>query len=255
MTGRDRGRRLSYVLWAAFVASVAASGFMLLPACGLLTPLAAALPVLGWNFCPAEPSGLSAETERGAALTKLVRQLELELAQKNLECASIPPPPPSPLQLPTEAGPLRPQQTAALKPPPPPPPKPEPPSPMLKMPDKPTDDLSFLKGCWRTDPFQHSPTHAPGVSRYCFDDKGNGQLEFRRPTNPGYVCRAPARARYEGQQLRIRDSDTKCTDGSQWFADSLECRRGAGNIAQCSGTANNGRGGTDSWTSRLNRVD
>ena len=89
----DRGRRLSYALWAVFVVSVAAAGFMLVPACGLLTPLATALPLAGWNFCPAAPLALSAETERGAALTKLVRQLELELAQKSLECASLPPPP------------------------------------------------------------------------------------------------------------------------------------------------------------------
>ncbi len=257
MTDGNQGRRLSYALWAAFVASVAVSGVMLLPACGLLVPLATAIPLLGgWNFCPAAPLALSAETERGATLAKLARQLELELAQKSLECASIPPPPPLPLQLPTEAGPARPQQTAALKPPPPPPPppKPEPPSPVLKLPDKPTEDYSFLKGCWRTDPFRHSPTHDPGISSYCFDEKGNGQLEFRRPGHPGYVCRAPAQARYEGQQLRIRDADTKCTDGSQWFADNLECRRGADNVAQCSGKASNGRGGIDTWTSRLNRV-
>src|SRR5690606_20806128 len=29
--------------------------------------------------------------------------------------------------------------------------------------------LAFAKGCWRTDPFQHSPQQRPGISQYCFD--------------------------------------------------------------------------------------
>jgi len=251
VTDRSRSRPLSYALWMAFVAIVIVSGVVLLRACGLLMPIATAIPLLGWNFCPSPPPALSAETERGAELAKVARQLELELAQKRLECASIPPSPPSPLQLPTEAGPLRPQQTAALKPPPPP--KPEPPSPVLKMPDKPTEDYSFLKGCWRTDPFRHSPLVPPGISTYCFDDKGNGQLEFHRPGQSGYSCRAPARARYEGQQLRIRDSDTRCSNGGEWYADTLNCRRGEGDVAQCSGSANS-PDGRQAWTVRLNRV-
>ncbi|MFI5001819.1 MAG: hypothetical protein ACHQK9_18205, partial [Reyranellales bacterium] len=215
MTASSNRLRLSYALWAAFVAIVAVAGFVLLRACGFLMPLAGALPGLGWNFCPGTPDALSIETERTATLGKLARQLELELAQKNLACASIPPPAVPPLELPIQPGPALPQQSAALKPPP------EPESPVLKMPEKPTEDLSFLKGCWRTDAFKHTPALPPGVSTYCFDDKGNGQLEYRRLNNPGYVCRAPARAKYEGQQLSIRDSDTKCSDGGNWYADVL----------------------------------
>ena len=105
---------LSVVLWAAFGVIVAAGAAVLLRACGL--PMAA----LGWDFCPTPPTALSAEAERGASLRKLMGQLELELAGKVLACASIPPPKPPPLELPTRAGPIRPQQTALLKPPPPP---------------------------------------------------------------------------------------------------------------------------------------
>jgi hypothetical protein len=109
------------VLWLGFVTITASAGVVLLPACGVSMPLAAALPAFGRDFCPATPLALSTETERGATLSRLAGQLELELARKNLACASIPPPPPAPLELPTRPGPARPQQTAALKPPPPPP--------------------------------------------------------------------------------------------------------------------------------------
>ncbi len=237
--GRVRRSRLPAMLWVAFVAVVAAVGLVLLRACGLL------VPALGWNFCPSLPLALSAEAEHGANLSKQVRKLELELARKSLACASIQSPSLPSLELPTHPGASRPQQTAQLKPPP---------SPVLKMPEKPTENYSFLKGCWRTDPFRHSPRRpAPGVSTYCFDDKGNGQLEFHRPSEPGYSCRAPAQARFSGQEMIIRDSDTTCTNGGRWWADNLVCRRSEGGIAQCSGTSHDDIGPT-SWTVLLNRV-
>ena len=114
MTGRGAGSALSAALWVGFVAVVAAVGVVLLPACGM-QPLAAAVPMVSWDFCPAAPLALSAETEREAALKKLARQLELEIANKDLACVSIPRPLPPPFELPTQAGPVRPQQTAALK--------------------------------------------------------------------------------------------------------------------------------------------
>ena len=120
------------------------------------------------------------------------------------------------------------------------------------MPEKPTD-LSFLKGCWRSDPFKHTPTHQPGVSTYCFDDKGNGQLEFTRPGQPGYICRTTAQARFEGQALRVRDADGTCSDGGKWYADELKCERGAGDVAECGGTSNT-PSRPHSWTVRMSRV-
>ncbi len=233
-------RLISYMLWAAFAAVVVVVGVVLLRACGLLTPLSGVLPGVGWNFCRAAPSALSAEVSRGEDLTKLALRLELELARKNLECASLPLPP-------VEPAPPKPQQSTEARPPPPTP------DPVLKIPDKPAEDYAFLKGCWRTDPFKHTPSHQAGVSTYCFDDKGNGQLEFQRPGQPGYSCRTTAQARFEGQQLRIRDTDATCSDGGQWYADVLNCQRAEGDIAQCSGSANT-PAGPHTWTVRMNRV-
>ncbi|MFI4999464.1 MAG: hypothetical protein ACHQK9_06255 [Reyranellales bacterium] len=105
------GLWLALMLWAVFGTVVIGIGFVLLRACGLPLPLAP-------DFCPAAPPTLSAEAERGATLARLVGQLERELAERNLACASIPPPLPPPLELPTHAGRLVPQQTAQLKPPP-----------------------------------------------------------------------------------------------------------------------------------------
>ena len=97
----------------------------------------------------------------------------------------------------------------------------------------PTNDYSFMSGCWRTDPFRHEPMQGqPGVSSYCFDANGNGQLEWRRGRT---ACRTRAFARFDGPTLRIRDGDSSCNDGSRWYADQLVCQRGADNVAQCSG--------------------
>src|SRR5207244_2001422 len=99
---RTLASALSVVLWMAFGATVILGGVVLLRACGL------SAMALGWDFCPAIPPALSAETERGTDLARQARRLELQLAQKNLACASIPPPPPPPFELPIHAGTLRP---------------------------------------------------------------------------------------------------------------------------------------------------
>lgn len=249
-------RALTIGLWLALVGAVGAAYALLLPACGLLP---------GTNYCPEAPIGLAGESERGAALTREVAELEKLLMQRRLACAIVPPPPQPPLELPKSDGPPRPQQTAALKPPekpperpkPPekPPEKPKPPEPVLKIPEKPTNDLSFIKGCWRTDPFKHRPTQPDfGISTYCFDEQGNGRLEFKRQGKADYVCRPTARARFSGGNLVIQDSDTNCSNGDPWWADHLTCRRDADGVALCSGYADGGPGGRDEWTVRLHRV-
>ena len=88
-----QGVLLSIALWIALVGVVGAAYAMLLPACGLLPSS---------NFCPRPPTGLTGETERGAALARVANQLELELTRRKLACASIPPPEAPPLELPTE---------------------------------------------------------------------------------------------------------------------------------------------------------
>ncbi len=102
------------------------------------------------------------------------------------------------------------------------------------MPSAPTDDYSFMQGCWRTDPFRHESMQSqPGVSSYCFDQTGDGQLEWRRGRT---ACRTRAQAHFSGSNLRLRDADTTCNDGSHWYADQLICQRGADNVANAAAT-------------------
>ena len=54
--------------------------------------------------------------------------------------------------------------------------------------------------------------------------------------------------------LRLRDADTTCNDGSHWYADQLVCRRGADDVAQCSGTSR-GAFGPVSWTVNLHKLN
>jgi len=117
----------------------------------------------------------------------------------------------------------------------------------------PTNNMSFLAGCWRTDPFRHERNQPQaGVSSYCFDTNGNGQLEWRRGRT---ACRTSAQARFEGAVLRLRDADTNCNDGSRWYADQLVCQRGADDVAQCSGSSRGGMFGPTTWTVNLHKLN
>jgi hypothetical protein len=98
--------------------------------------------------------------------------------------------------------------------------------------DRPAADLSFLKGCWRTDVFQHAQ-HA-GVSTWCFDDKGAGRFLYTRLDQPSYYCRGPAQAGYAGELLRFHDVKTDCSNSGDKGPGDLSCRA-AGEAAQCSG--------------------
>jgi hypothetical protein len=120
------------------------------------------------------------------------------------------------------------------------------------MPTAPTNDFSFMQGCWRTDPFKHETIQrTTGVSSYCFDANGNGSLEWRRG---GTACRTRARATFNGPSLALRDQDTTCNDGSHWYADQLVCQRGADNVADCYGRSN-GAFGPTSWIVNLHKVN
>ncbi|HKU97684.1 MAG TPA: hypothetical protein VJR58_20510 [Vineibacter sp.] len=150
-------------------------------------------------------------------LKATLASLRDELERRYIACRS-PDPPPAPVPAPD-----RPQ--AATKP-----------GDVLRLPEKPTNDYSFLKGCWRGDQFRYTPRHPPGAHTYCFDENGNGRLTFRWQN--GVTCEAPARARYEGGTLRITDADATCSNGTRWTQDRLVCRPGADNVAQCSGETN-----------------
>lgn len=158
------------------------------------------------------------------------------------QAALVPPPPPAP---------------PVARPAPPPPPR-EPPRPngpadnRLRLPSGPTNNFAFLQGCWRTDPFYHERVQSqPGVSTYCFGSNGGGQLEWRRGRT---ACRTRAQADYSGSALMLRDGDTRCNDGSDWYADRLVCRPGPDNVAFCSGESR-GTFGRATWTVNLHKLN
>ena len=209
---------------------------------------------------PILKASLSGEQARAKALQLELAAAQAEVRKRIADCrppeppkvdpprVEAPKPPPSPPQIATAPPPKAPNQT----PPPQQPPR-NPNDNRLRLPSQPTNDYSFLQGCWRTDPFRHERVQTQaGVSSYCFDASGRGALEWRRGRT---ACRTRAIARFEGDILRLRDADTSCNDGSQWFADSLVCQRGADNVAQCSGSSRNAYGNAVTWTVNLHKLD
>ncbi|MCW5742973.1 MAG: hypothetical protein KIT67_22650 [Alphaproteobacteria bacterium] len=211
---------------------------------------------------PPDPAiGLSrdlGEAQQAAERLKAtLASLRETFATRHAACRPPEPPKPPPAPPP----PVVEKKPDPPKPPPKPPQvvekKPDPPRPpddgRLRLPKAPTTDLSFLQGCWRTDPFRHHPQQpGPGVSEYCFDANGRGSFVFRRA---GMTCRTAAQGRYEGTVLRLRDADTTCSDGTTWYQDRLDCTVGADNVAVCRGEASSGLfGGLSRWTVNLHRV-
>lgn len=119
-----------------------------------------------------------------------------------------------------------------------------PPDNLLRIPGQATQNLSFLEGCWITDPFKHfSEQDVFGTSTYCFDAGGRGSLLYKRP---GMTCRLAASATFRGNRLQFTDSDGQCMEGSAWWADNLDCQRGDDGIASCSGFSTD-RNTQNSW--------
>ncbi|WP_395712948.1 hypothetical protein [Reyranella sp.] len=201
---------------------------------------------------PALRAAFSTEESRGRVLKVELSLIEAELRKRVAECK--PPEPPKPPQVAVAPPPPAPQspQTKAQPAPPPPPVQSRPNDDRLRLPPAPTNNYAFMEGCWRTDPFRHETVQQqPGVSTYCFDAGGNGQLEWRRGRT---ACRTRAQSRFDGAVLLLRDSDSSCNDGSRWYADQLVCRRGAGDVAHCSGTSR-GAYGPVSWTVNLHKLN
>ncbi len=115
--------------------------------------------------------------------------------------------------------------------------------------------LKFAAGCWRTEPFRHNAASQPGISQYCFDENGNGNLIFYRE-KLGQTCGAFATIRRDGEVLRIDDSDSRCVrkgkDAGPWYADHLVCRPDAASVIICQGQSTIA-GKVDRWRVRLHR--
>ena len=203
---------------------------------------------------PALKAAFSTEESRARVLGVELSLIEAELRKRIAECK--PPEPPKPPQVavaPPPAAAPPPQPRAQPAPPQPPPRQAARPNDdRLRLPPAPTNNYAFMAGCWRTDPFRHEAVQQqPGVSTYCFDAGGNGQLEWRRGRT---ACRTRAQSRFDGAVLLLRDSDSSCNDGSRWYADQLVCRRGAGDIAHCTGSSR-GAYGPVSWTVNLHKLN
>ena len=201
-------------------------------------------------------ASLSTEQAREQALQRELAAIDVELKKRIADCKPPEPPKPPPqvaAVAPPPPAPTPPPVQAAPKPAPAPPPQPtRPADDKLRLPTAPTNNYSFMSGCWRTDPFQHERGYAAGVSTYCFDGNGNGQLEWRRGRT---ACRTRAQARFQGSGLALRDGDATCNDGSHWYADSLVCQRGADNVAFCTGNSQGGTRGPVSWTVNLHKLN
>jgi len=232
------------------------------PALTLVTregPPAPPAPPAPHDSLPLLKASLSTETAQGKILQVELSLVEAELKRRIVDCkppeapkppqVAVAPPPPAPTPPPTPTPP----KAAAPTPPPAPPVQPRRPGDdRLRLP-APTNNMSFLAGCWRTDPFRHERNQPQaGVSSYCFDANGNGQLEWRRGRT---ACRTRAQGRFEGAVLRLRDADTTCNDGSRWYADQLTCQRGADDVAQCSGSSRGGAFGPTAWTVNLHKLN
>ena len=205
------------------------------------------------DHLPVLKAAFSTEQSRERVLKVELSLIEAELKKRIADCK--PPEPPKPPPAPPQVAVAPPPPKPAPAPPPPPvqpQTRPRPGDDRLRLPSAPTNDYSFMSGCWRTDPFRHEPRQGQaGISSYCFDASGNGQLEWRRGRT---ACRTRAQARFEGATLRIRDGDSSCNDGSRWYADQLVCQRGADNVAQCSGRSQ-GASGPVSWTVNLHKLN
>jgi hypothetical protein len=215
-------------------------------------PAPPALP----DSLPLLKASLSTETAQGRILQIELALVEAELKRRIAACKppEAPKPPPKPPHVaaaPPAPIPAPPKAAAPAPKPTPPAPARRPGDDRLRLPS-PTSNMSFLQGCWRTDPFRHERNQPqPGVSSYCFDANGNGQLEWRRGRT---ACRTRAQGRFEGAVLRLRDADTTCNDGSRWYADQLVCQRGADDVAQCSGSSR-GAFGPTAWTVNLHKLN
>ena len=198
---------------------------------------------------PALKAAFSNEESRGRMLKTELSLIEAELKKRIADCKPPEAPKPPP-QVALAPPPLQPPKPTPAPTPPPRPTRPN--DDRLRMPSVPSNDYSFMAGCWRTDPFRHETIQPqPGISSYCFDATGNGQLEWRRGRT---ACRTRAYSRYEGAVLKLRDADTTCNDGSRWYADQLLCHRGADDVAQCTGTSRSAFGPV-SWTVNLHKLN
>ena len=111
------------------------------------------------------------------------------------------------------------------------------PKPMVVPPEaKQKQDLSFLKGDWRS---RTGLATAQGESNlrpdYKLDDKGKGKVSFVQKN--GTSCEAPAEARWDNGKLVIEEkANPTCGDGKTYARNVVNCEVGPDGTAQCKGS-------------------
>ncbi len=111
------------------------------------------------------------------------------------------------------------------------------PKPMVVPPEsKQKQDLSFLKGDWRSRTGLATATGERDLRpNYTLDDKGKGKVTFVQQN--GATCEAPAEARWDGQKLVIEEkANPRCSDGKTYARNTVNCEVGADGVAKCSGS-------------------
>ncbi len=204
------------------VAAVAASAYLLLPACGVNIGGARGF------FCPA-PEAAAAERRldalraENATLMASVAALEGELAGR--QCTVAQPAPAAPPEIDGEAWA--------------------------------EGDVGLLEGCWRLDSAYSTRDEVTGVvTRYtdwrlCFDGEGLGN-EIMRATD-GTTCEGAVGARFDGERLVIEEGgNLTCSNGTFIYKRVATCELGTDGAAQC-GVAQPDVGSSD--TVRLMRAE
>jgi hypothetical protein len=99
----------------------------------------------------------------------------------------------------------------------------------------------FLAGRWRSrSGLVDEATGGELNQAYEFDQSGRGRSVVRRAD--GVECSAPAEARMENGQLRVRElEDLRCPDGQSFEKSETACTRDAGGQTSCRGAYVSGR--------------
>ncbi len=121
----------------------------------------------------------------------------------------------------------------------------------LELPSAPEANISFLKGCWRTDVFRQAGQS--GLSTWCFDAHGTGKVLYTRINQPDFFCNGAAVASYAGGTLHLQSQQLRCKDGSALALGELDCRQNGAEGALCSGGVPTATL-TERWSVRLYRV-
>lgn len=97
-------------------------------------------------------------------------------------------------------------------------------------------DLTFLKGDWRSRTGLATATGENDLRpSYTLDDKGKGKVSFVQKN--GATCEAPAEARWDQGKLMIEEkANPKCSDGRTYARNTVNCEIGPDGTAQCKGT-------------------